>query len=216
MGVVLILITVIGLVYWFNTPKTPVLPLETETPIKTTEDTTVTSMPPTNVEDFITYENEDFEASFKYPSNWEGPEVYTNEDGFRAEIGTDKVYPYGTSTEERLTTKNNNYYVVVQFYKTAQNISVEEDNSNATLIRNIDKGEIQGVEYLSVSPENAQTEYVYMREAILVKETGETVIIRAQPQNIEFSDNLNWKETYEQVDNQYLEVFNQIVDSATF
>ena len=55
-----------------------------------------------------------------------------------------------------------------------------------------------------------------MREAILVKETGETLIIRAQPQNIEFSDNTNWKETFEQVDNQYLEVFNQIVDSATF
>jgi hypothetical protein len=60
------------------------------------------------------YQNEELGIQFAFPSDWQGPDVYEYETGFRLEIGTDVVYPYGTSREDQVYTQPDAYYIVIQ------------------------------------------------------------------------------------------------------
>ncbi|MBK7452561.1 MAG: hypothetical protein IPJ46_02245 [Anaerolineales bacterium] len=48
------------------------------------------------------YANSGFGFGFQFTSSWFGPEEYISDQTLRIEVGTDKVYPYGTDPAERV------------------------------------------------------------------------------------------------------------------
>lgn len=169
-----------------------------------------------------------FNLQFSYPSNWFGPEIYNYENGFRFEIGTDKVYPYGTGTEDRIYTLPNSYYITVQFDATPnsspnsariseislmKNGEVKSDMRSETIkISNVKVGDFSGVEYISTLSETAQTEKVYMREVLLQSKNGDLVRVSGSANNVE-SPSTDWKSYYKKIDEQYAPIFKDVVNS---
>jgi hypothetical protein len=67
------------------------------------------------------YTNSAFGLGFQFPSGWFGPEEYISDHTLRVEMGSDKVYPYGTDPAERIYELRNSYNIVIQYSKNDQN-----------------------------------------------------------------------------------------------
>lgn len=185
-----------------------------------------------------TYTNETFGISIQYPASWFGPDIFEYQDGFRYEVGTDRVYPYGTGLEERQYEKNDAYYVTVQYTRGPLETTIEEYRAEQpwlqtpiqlltmqngqslsdlrsiqTRVQEVKIGDYQGVEYIATLPDTAQTERVYVREVFLINVKYDTVRITGRPENVEISDPTDWKSDYQRVDEAHLESFRALVNS---
>ena len=98
-------------------------PDSTEEPIPIS---TVQEMPDTTPSPEVTenpfgewteYINEPVNFRYLYPSAWFGPEVDESEGSLRLEVGSDVVYPYGTSREDQITTVPDSYYITNQYFE---------------------------------------------------------------------------------------------------
>ena len=176
------------------------------------------------------YDNLAFGFGFMYPSGWFGPDEYIVEDTLRLAVGSDVVYPYGTSWEEQVYQLSDSYYVVLQFTRNNQNPywndtyqalanlqdgeSLSDARSLITRVRQIELGPLKGFEYISTLSETAQTELFYTREVLLVNaQTNDLLTISGSPNNVTVGERLDWREAYQSVDKAYLSMFHQIVDS---
>jgi len=177
------------------------------------------------------YTNSAFGLGFQFPANWFGPEEYVSDQTLRVEVGSDKVYPYGTSPEERIYELKNSYAVVIQYSKNDQNqywkdtyqslLNLKDGESltdaRGLVIRvgQVKLGKIEGIEYISTLSETAQTEPVYIRQIVLFDDQSNLLTIMGQPVNVEVSNGAAWRDVYRMVDETNLTVFHEIVESLT-
>ena len=195
------------------------LPVATEAP-----QTPVTEMPAGK-----SYANSGFGFGFQFPSSWFGPEEYISEQTLRVEVGSDKVYPYGTDPMERVYDLKNSYNVVIQVSKNDQNQiwkdtyqmlvnlkdgeSVSDARSLTIRVRQFSLGGFEGIEYISTLSETAQTEPVYARQVILINaQSNDVITVMGQPINVEGA---NWREVYKAIDEANLTIFRELVESIT-
>ena len=154
--------------------------------------------------------------------------------GVRVEVGSDKVYPYGTDPLARDYEVKNSYYVVIQYSKNSNNWTLDQYRQNepwidtylslldlkdggsqssirelATRVRQVKLGKFEGLEYLSTLSKTAQTEYFYTRQIVLLDEHLNTLTITGTPNNVEVIDKANWQDAYSQVDEGKSGVFPQ-------
>ena len=198
------------------------LPVMTEAP----------QIPMTEVPAEKSYANSGFGFGFQFPSSWFGPEEYISDPILRVEVGSDKVYPYGTDPAERTYDLKNSYNVVIQVSKNDQNQvwkdtyqtlvnlkdgeSVSDARSLTIRVRQFSLGGFEGIEYISTLSETAQTEAVYARQAILVNPlTNDVITVMGQPINVEVSGGANWRDVYQSIDEANLVVFREMVESIT-
>lgn len=175
------------------------------------------------------YTNSDFGFSFQYPPEWFGPDEYVADTTLRLEVGSDMVYPYGTSPEERITNLKNSYYVTIQYTKNNQNDywketyqalaglqdgeTFSDQRSMNIKVRDLSLGRFQGIEYITTLSETAQTEPVYIRQVILFDDQSNLLSVMGSPNNVE--GGAGWREAYQQVDEANRGFFQQIVESIT-
>jgi hypothetical protein len=181
-------------------------------------------------EDWNLYTNSAFGFSFQYPSAWFGPDEYVVEQTLRLSVGSDIVYPYGTSREEQIYEIANSYYVVIQYMQNNpdhfwsdfyQALAMIQDGEsllgNRSLIirvRQLELGGFKGFEYISTLSETAQTEYSYSREVILYAEqSNDLLTIMGYANNVMINDGADWRAAYQMVDEANLDLFRQIVES---
>lgn len=177
------------------------------------------------------YANNAFGLSFQYPSNWFVLD-YVSDDTIRIEVGSDKVYPYGTDRLERINELTNSYNIVIQYTKNNQNsywkdpyqslLNLKDGESlsgaRSLIIRvsQLDIGRFKGFEYITTLSETAQTEYSYSRSVMLFDEqTNDLVTIMGQPYNVEVSNGMEWRDIYRTIDEANLTFFHEIVESIT-
>lgn len=187
--------------------------------------------------DWLEYRNEDYGFRFLYPAAWFGPEVHDTDGFLRIEVGSDQVYPYGTSREEQITTTPDSYYVLIQYVENRENrtwddfinsgwidayleLSEKQDGGFiltprlvATRIGEVNLGEFSGLMYLATIPDNAQTERAYMREVVLFDSELNWLRISASPNMVQIADPEKWKNDYARVDTVYLETFLTLLNS---
>jgi hypothetical protein len=208
----------------FAVNTNPVLP----TPA-TIEESTVAPSATVQVSTHKTYNNDQFGLSFQFLAGWFGPEEYIAEQILRVEVGSDKVYPYGTGLEERIYDLKNSYSVVVQYskndqnsyamdvYQSMQNLQDGESLSDARglMIRvgQVSVGPFHGFEFISTLSESAQTEPVYMRQVILLDDQSNSLSIMGSPNNVEVAEGANWRDVYRMVDEANASTFHEIVES---
>jgi hypothetical protein len=169
-------------------PPTPALPVKSLTPAPvatpTASTSAVTRTPAPIQEASKEYKNNSFGICLRYPANWLGPEVYDHKDGFVFEVGTDKVYPYGTSLEKRVYTKADAYYIMITFTRRPSDISIEkykadqpwlsqylslvplkdgesksDQRAKFTRVRSVAAADYSGVEVVATTAASAQTEF---------------------------------------------------------
>jgi hypothetical protein len=179
------------------------------------------------------YANNAFGLSFQYPSNWFVLD-YVSDDTLRIEVGSDKVYPYGTDPSERINELTNSYNIVIQYtmndqkpywkedttYQSLLNLKDGESLSDARslLIRvsQLDIGRFKGFEYITTLSETGQTDHFYSRSVMLFDEqTNDLVTIMGQPYNVEVSNGMEWRDVYRTIDEANLTFFHEIVESIT-
>ncbi len=194
--------------------------------------TEATQIPATEVPAEKSYTNSGFGLGFQFPSSWFGPEEYISDQTLRVEVGSDKVYPYGTDPAERTYDLKNSYNVVIQYSKNDQNQvwkdtyqtlvnlkdgeSVSDARSLTIRVRQFSLGGFEGIEYISTLSETAQAEAVYARQVILINaQTNDLITVMGQPINVEVSDGANWREVYKAIDEANLSVFREMVESIT-
>lgn len=187
--------------------------------------------PPSGIE---TYSNSKFNLSFQFPSNWYGPDVVEGDQGTTISVGSDIVYPYGTSREERLYKINNSYYVTIQFTKSSPNqpdspylsmlnsmLNLEDNESFSTprslhtRVRSVQLEGFEGIEYISTLSETAQTEFFYVREVVLYDEHRNVLRITGSPNNVERTMQESMLDAYKAVDEENLETFYMVLESIT-
>lgn len=178
------------------------------------------------------YLNTAFGLGFQFPADWFGPEEYISDQDLRVEVGSDKVYPYGTDPLERVYDLKNSYTVLVQYSKNNQNQSWRDtyqslmnlkdgesiSDGRGVLIRigELNLGGFQGIEYISTLSEAAQTEPVYVRQAILFRDQSDDLLsVMGQPNNVEINDGANWRDVHRAIDEENSAVFHEIVASIT-
>ncbi len=177
------------------------------------------------------YVNSAFGFSFQFPSSWFGPEEYISEQDLRVEIGSDKVYPYGTDPAERIYELKNSYNIVIQYSKDDQNQYLTDPAYQALLnikdgesfsdarsliirVRQLEIGRFKGFEYITTLSETAQTERFYSRSVMLFDEqSNNTLTIMGQPINVEVGDGTQWRDVYQMIDEANSAVFHEIMDS---
>jgi hypothetical protein len=207
-----------------STPTTATI-LLTDTPIPLATSTTETTLQ----SDLEQFTNDAFGLSFLYPSTWYGPEEYISEQTIRVEIGTDIVYPYGTDRAEQVSQFNNSYSIVIQYTKNNQNtlwmdtyellgtLNDGESNSGTrsmiTRVRQVNLGNFSGYEYISTLSETAQTERFYSREILLVDEQSNLLTLFGTPNNVEVAEGSDWRMVFQQIDEENLPTFHEILDS---
>lgn len=178
-----------------------------------------------------TYSNSQFGLSFQFPAGWFGPEEYIADQTLRVEVGSDKVYPYGTGLEERIYDLQNSYNVVIQYskndqdsyardvYQSLQNVQDGESLSDTRglmiRVREVSVGRFNGVEFISTLSESAQTEPVYIRQVILFDDQSNSLSIMGSPNNVEVAEGANWRDVYRTVDEENKNNFYKIVESIT-
>lgn len=187
-------------------------------------------VPPTAAAPTVnTYQNAAFGLSFQYPIGWFGPEEYVVDQTLRVEVGSDKVYPYGTDRMEQIYTLKNSYAVLIQYTQNNQNDywqetyqvllklkdgeSFADARSKIIRVRQIDLGKFKGIEYISTLSDTAQTEPVYGRQIILVDDRSNLLSIMGSPNNVEAG--ADWRAAYQAIDQANEVLFHQIVDSIT-
>jgi len=177
------------------------------------------------------YANSAFGLSFQFPANWFGPEEYVSDQTLRVEVGSDKVYPYGTSPEARIYELKNSYSVVIQYSKNDQNQywkdmyqsllnlkdgeSLSDARGLVIKVGQVKLGKFVGIEYISTLSETAQTEPVYIRQVVLFDDQSNLLTIMGQPTNVEISNGAAWRDVYRMIDETNLTVFHEIVESLT-
>lgn len=211
------------------TPQiTEVAATATPAPSATPPDATLLPTEPDPSTLWKPYANSDFGLRFQVPPGWFGPDVYAVENTLRLEVGSDVVYPYGTSPEERITTLKNAYYVTIQYARNDQNTywretlqslaglqdgeALSDARSLIIKVRDLRLGRYQGAEFISTLSETAQTEPVYARQVILVDEQSNLLTVMGSPANVE-TGGAGWREAYRQVDADNQEIFRQMVES---
>jgi hypothetical protein len=238
--VLLAALTILGLVGCASAPEageqTTVPAIPTHAP---SERTTSTPEPtPDPHPSWTTYTNEAFGLSLRYPSTWYGPDVYEFEDGVRLAVGSDVVYPYGTSLEDRQPGAPNAYGMVIQYTANTRGRTLEQyrteqpwfsdslvvlgmqDGESSTTGRSLTTregaltaGRFTGVEFITTLSETAQTERFYMRTAFLVDEKLNVLQITGTPENVVITDPANWRAAFESVDAANLATFRTLVGS---
>jgi hypothetical protein len=177
------------------------------------------------------YQNDAFGLSFRFPAGWFGPEEYVSEQTLRVEIGSDKVYPYGTDRTEQIYNQKNVYNIVIQYSKGAQNPLEDETyqalagmkdgesfstaRSMVIKVRDVELDGFKGYEYISTLSMTASTEPVYARQITLVDGQSNLLTILGNPNNVEVSPGEDWMEIYESIDAANQAAFHQIVESIS-
>lgn len=180
--------------------------------------------------DWKGYHNDAFGLAFQYPAGWFGPEEYVADGTLRVEVGSDRVYPYGTDPTERVYETRNSYSVVLQYtqndanrggqetLQSLQNLTDGEalDDGRGLIIRvrALELGRWQGVEAIATLSESAQTEPVYTRQVLLTDGQGGLLSVFGTPSNVEIGS-AGWREVYRAIDEANVEVFQQLVGSIT-
>lgn len=189
---------------------------------------------------WIPFTNQKFGIRFEYPGTWFGPEVYETEDGVRIEVGSDVVYPYGTDRTEQVYELLDAYYVVIQYTENRNLWTLDQFRANQpwsetyftildmqdgesrsgmreliTRVRQIQLGKFAGVEFISTLSETAQTERFYVHQVMLFDEQMNALTIMGIPNNVEVTDQAQWRVKYQQVDEANLEIFYHILDSLS-
>ena len=189
---------------------------------------------PTDVDQPTTqksYTNSAFGFGFQFPSSWFGPEEYVSDGTLRVEVGSDKVYPYGEPPEQPSEVRNS-YNVVIQYSKNDQNQywkdtyqslvnlkdgeSFSDGRSLVIRVGQLKIGRFEGIEYISILSETAQTEPVYSRNVILIDDQSNLLTMMGQPNNVEVSNGASWRDVYRMIDEANLTLFHEIVESITF
>jgi hypothetical protein len=185
------------------------------------------------------YQNDPFGLNFQFPSTWLGPDVYV-QDGIRIEVGSDKVYPYGTDQLQRIYEIKNSYYVTIQYWKNNNNLTLEQYTENqpwikthlsllnlkdgeslsgqralVTRVRKLKIGRFEGLEYIETLSETAQTEITYTRRIVLFDEHLNTLHISGTPNNVEIINKDSWRDAYRKVDEANRDTFYKILESIT-
>jgi hypothetical protein len=185
------------------------------------------------------YQNENFQFRFAYPSDWFGPDVYESDGSLRLAVGSDVVYPYGTSREDQINTLPDAYFITIQYNQNQSNLTWDdyvnsgwitsylelrdlgEGESYSTArslsikVRDITLGRFQGLEYIFTLPDTAQTERVYGRQIVAFDQDLNMLQIMGQPNLVTISDESSWKTDYQRVDESYQEVFRSLAESIT-
>ena len=183
------------------------------------------------------FEYEALQFSFSYPTDWYGPDVYEVDGTLRIAIGSDVVYPYGTSREDQISTIPDAYYITIQYNQNQTNMTwddlvnsgwittylelqdLEPGATSSTIrslaikVRDVNLGDFKGVEYIFTLPDTAQTERVYGRQIVAFDENLNMLQIMGSPNLVTISDQENWKADYQSVDESYQEIFRFIADS---
>jgi hypothetical protein len=237
---VFVAITLLALASACATPT----PVEGESPIiePTTEAMTEEPVPtPERTEnpfgDWLEYQNEDYGFRFLYPTDWFGPEVHDSDGFLRIEVGSDQVYPYGTSREEQISSIPDSYNVLIQYVENREGKNwndfvnsgwidtylalLEKEDGHfiltsrlvATRIGEVSLGDFSGLMFLATVPDNAQTERAYVREVVLFDSELNWLRISATPNNVQIADPEKWKNDYARVDTANLEVFLTLLES---
>ena len=177
-------------------------------------------------------------VSFQFPSTWFGPDVYLSDDDVRLEIGSDIVYPYGTSREDQIYTLPDSYYILIQYRPNINHLTIEDYSAESSWIspalymfnladgesrsdarsleikvRDLEVGRFKGVEYIATLSDTAQTERAYSRQMFLLDEQLNILMISASPNNVEVADPANWKIDFQRVDEANLEILYKVIDS---
>jgi len=187
--------------------------------------------------DWMEYTNEGLGFRYLYPSSWYGPDAYELEGSLRLVVGSDVVYPYGTSRETQVTTVPDSYYITIQYFENIQgrdwddfissgwidsylelqNMENGESISTARSlfirVREVSLGDFQGLEYIATLSDTAQTERGYMREIMAFDEDLNWLRITGFPNLVEITDPENWKDDYSRVDQANLETFTTLAES---
>ena len=213
----------------------PVQPTETPVPSATMEPSaTSTPLPasPTPTQQPVetnSYTNDEFNLSFQFPLAWFGPEEYINENTLRVEVGSDRVYPYGTDPVERVYERTNSYSIIIQYtrenrneywkeiYQTLQNLNDGESFSDArsmvVRIGNVTAGQFKGLEYITTLSETAQTEPVYIRQVILTDDKSNLLTVIGTPNNVQIPEGGDWREIFRSIDEENQVIFHAILES---
>lgn len=216
-----VVLFVIALVLTACAPQTTAAPAAKPTSI------VVPTIPTTPAATSKDYQNSAFGLAFQYPIGWFGPEEYVSDQTLRVEVGSDKVYPYGTDRSEQIATIKNSYSILIQYTQNNQNdywketyqalLKLKDGESLASArsliirVRQIDLGKFKGIEYISTLSESAQTEPVYARQIILVDDQSNLLSIMGSPNNVEAG--ADWRAAYQAIDQANVTLFHQIVDS---
>ncbi len=180
--------------------------------------------------DWKGYHNDAFGLAFQYPAGWFGPEEYIADGTLRVEVGSDRVYPYGTDPAERVYETRNSYTVVLQYtqndanrggqetLQSLQNLAdgeaLADGRSLIIRVRALELGRWQGVESIATLSDSAQTEPVYARQVLLTDGQGGLLSVFGTPINVEIGG-AGWREVYRAIDEANAEVFHQLVGSIT-
>ncbi len=187
--------------------------------------------------DWQIYTNENYKISIKFPPAWFGPDVYEVEDEIRLAIGSDIVFPYGTDRTEQIYDETNSYYITIQYRKNPGYVTLEEYSQNQPWLntylellslkdgesissaraieireREIQIGRFSGLEYIATLPGQAQTEHFYGRQVILFDDELNSIMILGSPNNVEIGEDGNWREAYQNLDQAYKEIFDQVLE----
>lgn len=207
--------------------------IETPIPVDLTE-LPVVSPQPVETEPAATgdvYQNAAFGFGFTFPADWFGPEEYVSEQTLRVEVGSDNVYPYGTSPEARVYNGTNSYSIIIQYSKNdqgtywqdtyqaliplAEGESTSDARSLNIKVRNLEIGRFTGLEYIATLSETAQTEAVYARQVYLVDDQSNVISVMGTPNNVVVNAGEDWRAVYQQIDEANVEFFKYLVDSIT-
>jgi hypothetical protein len=216
----------------------PVLPpAETETMEPAPEPTLQSTDNPSG--QWTAYSNQAYQFQFSFPADWFGPDVYEWEDGLRLAVGSDLVYPYGTSREDQINTVPDSYFITIQYDLNKQNKTwddfvnsgwitsylelqdLEVGASTSTVrslvikVGEVTLGNFKGLEYIFTLPDTAQTERVYGREILAFDDNLNMLRITAAPNLVTISDESSWKTDYQRVDESYQEIFRYVAESIT-
>jgi hypothetical protein len=204
----------------------------TPAPIVTEEVQVSTAEPPVEPPTERSYINSAFGFGFQFPKNWYGPEEYVSGQDLRVEVGSDKVYPYGSDPSTRIYDLKNSYNIVIQYSKSGQNRfltdpsylslltlkdgeSVSNARSLLTRVRQVEIGGFKGFESLVTLSESAQTDRFYIRSVILFDAQNNTLAIMGQPLNVEVNDGEDWRVVYQAIDEANVKAFHGVLESIT-
>jgi hypothetical protein len=202
-------------------PDFPTMPLATTVP--------AVPSPTEEAAEWKTYENDEFGFAFQYPSAWFGPEVYTVDEMLRIEVGSDRVYPYGTDRMSQVYELDNSYYVLLQYSKNDQNqiwkdtyqslVNLQAgevlsgSRSKLIKVRDLESDGFKGLEYISTLSETAQTEPVYTRQVILFDDSSNVLTVMGNPNSVSVPEGANWRNVYEEIDSENMATFHRILES---
>jgi hypothetical protein len=219
--------------------NTAVPPVATDdvAPIATDLPPVLTDSPDGPDSGWQTYTNPDLGISFQFPSSWFGPDEYIVEGDIRLEIGSDVVYPYGTSREEQVYTLPDSYYILIEYRPNTDNLALDDYKNSSWIsqplgmfdladgetrttarsleikVRDLEIGRFKGVEYIATLSETAQTERFYSRQVFLMDDQLNILMISGSPNNVEVADSVNWKADFQRVDEANLETFYHVIES---